>query len=292
MFDMQLLSESIKDIVVKLMDQLGAGASWIVNHDTPRRVAVKSYIEDIQNSPSLDPQTKAVLIYNAKRDIKRAVNTLSICEKAAGKISPDAKIYQLDPDWASLFEEKASIISTEEMQEIWSMILSQECNQPGSIPKILLQTLEGIGRSEADDFTRLASFCLDLDGELRPLIVNSKINDYYSNHGLGLGTLHKLETLGLINYDPTVFGGIAYKIKDDSTIKYFGQSIHAAEVKKNESKQLSFGNVSLSFVGEVLINIVGPTQIDGFFEEVALPYLRNPENEIESMLDSAAEKSL
>lgn len=239
--DIKIDSADVRDVAIKLIDKFSDGLSWFadkaVNSTNPKAIAVDGYIEDIQNS-NLDAQTKAVLIYNAKRDIKRWSNTTSICKKAIDKLLLTAKPEEVDEDWAELYKEYSGSISTEDAQEIWAIILAQECNEPGSMPKALLNTMLSIGKEEAEDFTHLASFCLTIDGEKHPLIVQNRINDYYSNHGLGIGNLHRLETLGLINFDHSEIGGFGLKVSG-SQISYFDEQVMLAD---NE-RRFAYGKI-------------------------------------------------
>ena len=98
-------------------------------------------------------------------------NSVQICNKAIDKLLITAKPEEVDEDWAELYREYSGIISNEDAQEIWAIILAQECNEPGSMPKALLNIMLSIERQEAEDFTHLASFCLTIDGEKHPLII-------------------------------------------------------------------------------------------------------------------------
>lgn len=148
------------------------------------------------------------------------------------------------------------------------------------MPKALLNTMLSIGRQDAEAFTHLASFCLTIDGESHPLIIPNRINDYYSNYGLGLGNLHRLETLGLINFDHSEIGGFGLKVSG-SEICYFDEHTPLADIEMEKAENTSdrvinIGAVSLSFIGEALIKIVVRDKVEGFFSDVALPHLKNP----------------
>ena len=238
--DIKLDSADVKDVANKLIDKFSDGISWLVNRNTPQSIAISDYIQYIQES-DLDPQTKAMLIYSARRDIKRLANNAQICNKAIDKLLITAKPEEVDEDWAELYREYSCTISSEDAQEIWAIILAQECNEPGSMPKALLNTMLSIGRQEAEDFSHLASFCLTIDGERHPLIIQNRINDYYSNHGLGLGNLHRLETLGLINFDHSEIGGFGLKMFN-SEISYFDECTTIADIE-TEKAENSLGSV-------------------------------------------------
>ena len=178
--NIEIKSEDAKDVMNNIIDKICGGVSWLATRQTPKKIALEEYINDIQNS-NLNPQEKAILLYNANKDIKRWSNIMSICEKAQNKLHDTADIDKVDEDWISLFEQNAGTISTDELQNIFSFILAEECNKPGSIPKALLNTLLSMEKQEADGFVKLASFCVKIEQSWHPLVELSRINNYYRN---------------------------------------------------------------------------------------------------------------
>ena len=177
---MKLSDEHHKEIVLSLLDKISDRITWIAERNTPHRIAIKEYISNVQEDENLSAQEKAVLTYNAKRDIKRWANTESICKKATEMIKPDASLDRVDPDWLNLFLDKAANVSTEEMQKLWADVLSRECNESETVPKALLQVMEIMGKQEAEAFMKLASFSLKVNDEKNPLVVFYRINQYYA----------------------------------------------------------------------------------------------------------------
>lgn len=54
------------DIINNLINKISDATGWIATHSTPRREAINTYIQEIQDS-NYDPTTKAALISNAKK---------------------------------------------------------------------------------------------------------------------------------------------------------------------------------------------------------------------------------
>ena len=75
------------DVVNNLLDKLGTAVGWGVNRETPERIAIATYIEDIKNS-DYDSLLKAALISQAKKTIKEYCN-----QKDVRQLD---KIYRLD----------------------------------------------------------------------------------------------------------------------------------------------------------------------------------------------------
>ena len=67
--------------------------------------------------------------------------------------------------------DKAKLISSKEFQWIWGRILARECNKPGSIPLVLLYTLEKMDKEDAEVFTTLCRIAVQLKGEYAPVII-------------------------------------------------------------------------------------------------------------------------
>lgn len=81
--------DGASDVMNNLINKLSDGIGWIATHDTPMRIAVDTYIQDIQNS-NFDPVTKAVLISNARKTIKEHRNKCSITNVACLSMLPTA----------------------------------------------------------------------------------------------------------------------------------------------------------------------------------------------------------
>lgn len=64
-------------VITALLDKLSHAVGWCANHDTPNRVAINTYIAEIQNS-NIDPLIKAARISNAKKIIREYCNQENI----------------------------------------------------------------------------------------------------------------------------------------------------------------------------------------------------------------------
>lgn len=138
----------LKDVLIDLNDKLATAVGWIANKETPEKIAINTYIKEIQEK-NYDPVTKAALISNAKKIIKGYCNQSNIVEIARSSLQNNADPQKLEDDWLARFMDKAQLVSSEEFQWIWGKILARECNEPGSIPPALLYTLEKwIGRMQ------------------------------------------------------------------------------------------------------------------------------------------------
>jgi len=86
------------DVANNLPDKVAAAVGWFATRETPKRIALKGYIREIQNS-DLPPLEKAAKIHNAKADIKAYI---------AGRDSASLPAAEAEPG-----DELARILSSE-----------------------------------------------------------------------------------------------------------------------------------------------------------------------------------
>lgn len=110
------------DVVNNLLDKLGTAVGWGVNRETPERIAIATYIEDIKNS-DYDSLLKAALISQAKKTIKEYCNQKDVVGFAINELREGANPQKVDDDWIVLFMDQARLISDEVFQSIWERFL-------------------------------------------------------------------------------------------------------------------------------------------------------------------------
>lgn len=257
----------------KMMNRLSNFFVWCGTHDTPNRIAVETYISDIQNS-DMDPLTKAALISNARKTIREYKNQCNIVAIATENLKSDAQPDKVDEDWLAQFMDKARLVNNAELQQWWGRILAGECNSPGSVPKTLLHTLEQMDVDSASGFMAVANLTIAVEiknGDVgyQPLILIKKINDFYERYGVTLNVLVDLQTLGLINFD--LIKEFAWDVKDckNNSVVYHDQKCNI----NTDKRQIPVGNVIFSKGGNSLCSIVTREKNEDFFDEICVPYL-------------------
>ena len=83
------------DVVNNLLDKLGTAVGWGVNRETPERIAIATYIEDIKNS-DYDSLLKAALISQAKKTIKEYCNQKDVVGFAINELREGANPQKVD----------------------------------------------------------------------------------------------------------------------------------------------------------------------------------------------------
>lgn len=260
--------DGLGEVVVNFTNKLADGIGWIANKETPKKIALNTYIKEIQEK-DYDPVTKAALISNAKQIIKGYCNQNNIVEIAMQFLQSDAKSENVEDDWLGRFMDEARFVSSKEFQWIWGRILAKECNNPGSIPLVLLHTLEKMDKEDAETFTALCRTAVKFEEEYTPIIIGSKLNEYKSLVGIDLDKLLNLNALGLIEMDLGVLSS-GYKLEAETVAtkaNYFDKEFEPAE-----EKGVSVGNVLFTKAGQALCQSIDVDMIEGFWEAYCLPF--------------------
>lgn len=265
--------DGLGDVIVNFTNKLADGIGWIANKETSKKLAVNTYIEEIQ-AKDYDPVTKAALISNAKQIIKGYCNQNDVVKVAIQSLQSEAKPEKVEDDWLGQFMDKAKLVSSQEFQWIWGKILARECNIPGSIPHVLLYTLEKMDKEDAEAFTALCRTVVKLEGECTPVVIGSKFAEYEMLVDINFEKLLSLNTLGLIEMDLGVLsGGYALEVETvPAKVTYFDK-----EYELSEEKQINLGNVLFTKSGQALCQSIDVNKIDGFWETYCLPLWKKDE---------------
>ena len=271
--------DGFADVANNLIDKISDAVGWVVTHDTPWKIAIDTYIKDIQNS-NLDPITKATLISQSNKTIREYSNQHNIISKALNMLGPSSRPDALDMDWISQFMDKTRLVSDSDFQIIWAKILAEECNSPGTVPKALLHILEQMDKHSADSFMKIASVSISFIDEGKvvytPVVPRNRFNSYFKTIGINLDDLIDLQSLGLIN---VAAGLTSYSLKCDTSVvaQYHDQ-------KYELPNEFPVGDILYTRIGEVLCGAVFAEKIEGFFDDVCIPYWKEELERIKSKL--------
>ncbi len=263
--------DGLSNVLNNLIDKVATAVGWVATHDTPNRVAVSTYIQEIQNS-NYDPIIKAALISQAKKSIKEYCNQKDVLNIASQALMPTAKPEEIDEDWVAQFMDKARLVSDAEFQVLWGNILAEECNAPGSIPKGLLHIMEQMDKDMATAFMAVAAVSVYIEEEKReysPMIDGASTEDIRQKTGISYDDLLNLQSVGLIE---THFTGFAHRVYVTAevtpvVIHYFDEEYRLPHGKKT----FGIGKVVYTKAGQALCRAVKPQKIEGFFEEYCIP---------------------
>ena len=198
-------------------------------------------------------------------ETKKQLNMESIVDKALPGVDPNAPTDDVDDDWITNFFDKCRSISDDDMQNLWSRILSGEANAPGSFSRKTVNLVADLDKASAELFSGLCSFGWQFGGALTPLLLDFS-ERIYTDHGIDLFRLGELDAIGLIQIDAT--GGFVLSELPDRIIAIYHNRSVQLTLPKDKGNSLQLGHVIVTPSGEQLSRIVKPNPIDGFFEFV------------------------
>ncbi len=265
--------EPLGNVANNVIDKLSVAAGWVANRESLQKVAVTTFVSDIQNS-NLDPLNKAAIISNSKKIIREYSNQKEIIEMAISTIKNPEGINAVDDDWIIQFMDLAKNISNSDFQKIWALIFAKECSEAGSIPKSLLLVLQKMDRNDAEMFTRFASLTIKIWGEYTPYICeqffspDETVRGVYQQSNVTYDDLTQLETLGLIKMNDNSFSsGYITNSNEDvdiSKVEYFNSSLDVPQ----RVDTIRVGNVIFTKDGRALRDAVEAKELEGFWQFV------------------------
>ena len=200
-----------------------------------------------------------------EEETKRQLNMESVLAKALPEVDSNARTEDVEDDWITNFFEKCRSVSDNQMQLLWSRILSGESNAPGSFSRKTVNLMGDMDKASAELFRTLCSFGWTIESTFAPLIYDFR-DKIYTNQGLTLFLLGQLDSIGLIQINPATGFNLSNQPKV-STATYHGRSV-LLTFPKEKANELDVGSLILTPSGRQLSQIVKPSPIDGFFEFV------------------------
>jgi hypothetical protein len=195
-----------------------------------------------------------------EEEAKKQKNIEDITQKSLPLLTEDSKPNEVEDDWITYFCDRCRLISSDEMQSLWSRVLAGEANKPGTYSKRTVNFLSALDKNEAEIFTRVCNFAWHIP-RLCPLIYNDLV-DFYEKHDLFADDLRHLESIGLLSFQSNEF----HLVQAPDPVTYHGAKIRL-DLIKNEY-QFCIGVASLTKVGEQLAPICATQPVEGFFDAV------------------------
>lgn len=192
-------------------------------------------------------------------------NLEKIIDEAILALDDDAAPEHIDRDWLLTFIDKAKNISSEQLQSLWSSILSRESNKTGSISKRTLGLLSTIDKKDADMFTVICQFTIEVS-DIHPIIYNFD-DEIYKEYGITFNVLSHLDDIGLLRFEH-IGEFAATDLKKNAKAYYFGKEIPNAI--NYEINEIATGRAAFTNIGKELFAISGVV-----FQESIYHYLCN-----------------
>ena len=212
-----------------------------------------------------------------EEEANRQGNMEEITKKSLPHLNEESDPDEMENDWVTNFFDKSRIISDDEMQNIWSQVLSGEANSPGSFSKRTVNLLSDLDKKDAELFQTLCRFGWFI-GDFSPLVLDPQ-DDVYNNLGINFGSLSHLDSLGLIQFN-SLTGFARQGLPKSFAITYCGQPLPLS-MPQDSNNTLDIGKVLLSQAGRELAKIIQAPRVDDFYEYVKekwKTYAPKPEN--------------
>ena len=199
-----------------------------------------------------------------EEEAKRQSNIENITLKALPQLDDKGDPSQIEDDWITNFFDKCRIVSDDEMQNLWSRVLSGEANVPGTYSKRTVNFLSDLDKADAKLFSDLCGFGWMI-GDVMPLIFDAK-EDIYNNKEITFNSLSHLDSIGLIQFNH-LSGLVKQGLPQKIFVSYYGQFLELSFVKETDN-ELEIGKVMLTKIGQELAPICGSKPVDGFMDYV------------------------
>lgn len=194
------------------------------------------------------------------QEAKKQQNIEDITAQAALNLSDDADVEGLEEDWVSHFFDKCEKVSDEQMQSLWSRLLSGEATKPGTYSKRTVDFISSMDKKDAELFTKFCQFTW-MVAEPIPLIFDPS-NEIYTKQGITFSSLKHLDNIGLISFE-SMSGYRSTGLPKMAGISYFGEPT-VLELKKEKDNELAIGKVLFTQVGKELVSICQTNKNDEF----------------------------
>jgi Protein of unknown function (DUF2806) len=130
-------------------------------------------------------------------ELRRQANIDLIVKGALLRLSNRTESSPIDIDWVVGFVESCKDVSDQELQQLWSTILTDETCTPGSYRARTLEFLKYITMDDARSFDRLASYVVVLGG-VTCLLWDNRPRSFYQDAGIKALELQSLRRAGFL----------------------------------------------------------------------------------------------
>jgi hypothetical protein len=246
------------------IEKVSGMVGWAIEPTTIKRRARAEAAASIIKAEA-DQEVKAigerVVARIAHEENRYQTNMEAVVLTALPNITVDAKPEELDDDWLASFFSKCRQVSNEDMQKLWSQLLAQEANEPGSFSIRTLNALATLSKEEAILFKDFSTFFWLYKGGQPIAIATHDMLSGKVPYNLSSNTVFHLDDLGFCNYNNVKEYTITEK---DLYLVYNGRRFNLHRLNERGEKlpkldSLPVGYMILTQIGRELANICIPT---------------------------------
>jgi hypothetical protein len=235
-----------------------------------------------------DPEAEALRKRTVERiaseEIRNQTNMEATWGKTALMLEPGIdprNVEELDEDWLYLHSLGARKVSDEDMQTLWARILAEEVKEPGSFSKRTLRFLETLDKTDAEMFTTLCRYTVEITHtKFRFPVVLQDDDDTFVGQSRFTQLSHLL-AIGLIQQEELTMFGINWGA-EQIDMGYFSES-HRFDVARVvptrlpsgfSVRQLPMTRVFFTQIGSELNRICQPEPFTDFWHRITAPWAR------------------
>ena len=199
-----------------------------------------------------------------EEEARHQKNIEDITAGAIHGLNDNSNADSMEDDWITNFFHKCRIVSDGDMKALFSRVLSEEANGPGTYSKRTVNFLSELDKTDAELFAKLCGFGWMI-GDVVPLVfdVQSKI---YNDLGLNFNSLSHLDSIGLVQFD-SIAELFRRGLPKAMVVAYYDRLL-TLEMPNDADNRLDLGHVRLTKIGQELAPICGSRPVDEFWDYV------------------------
>lgn len=275
--------DGIDKPILELLRYIEETIGWSISSLQPHKEALDIYMNSIKQRNDIPEELKAILIYNAKRDLKKLANQVESVKYGLSIIDGKPNTQNLNEEWLYSFIDGAGSAYQADLKLLWGKILKKQC-ESGSISKRLLMIIPQMDSQNAIAFTGLLSASMyfltdDREKKYMPIIFSSNEEE---GSPIRYDDYVELQSLGLIEFSFSPLGGYYETFPDGCSEIYYFDEIYTDLVVDNK---LNVGSVILTRAGQELASIIETEKIPDYISNICMPYLKNPHKSLDDMMN-------
>lgn len=230
----------------------------------------KAKIIETKAQISVNSITDRAQVRAKYREELRQQNIEKVSMLAIQELPESVSSTPVEQDWVLQFFDCAQDVCDEEMQMLWSRILTGEVVSPGSYSKQTLQFLKTLEKIDAHKFSELCAFAFT-DDDGWHYIAQDKLTQKEMRDKLGNGDIvGHFKSIGLIF--PEAYMPRASSL-DGTAFNYFGSKykFEGSNKSKNNPTLIEpfFPFLALSRIGQQLAKVARPQAIGGYVQRLS-----------------------
>ena len=192
-------------------------------------------------------------------------NIEDITTKALPYLKEDANPAAIDEDWLADFFSRSRKVSNDQMQSLWSRILSGEANEPESVSRRTLEFVGSMDRSDADLFSQICNLS---DSSFEQPLVFDMQDSILDEVGLQYTDIAHLDSIGLIQLWDGLGCFSRQGIQGPIRIMLSGRllQIEFDKLPKPKQEKLEVGKILFTKTGKELRRFVSIERTDEFYQ--------------------------